>query len=49
MINKPAPFKDLNIRIPTRIPTKGRGFIDHGFGSGFRVEAPGEAILGGII
>ena len=38
MINKPVPFKDLNIRIPIRIPIKGRGFINHGSGlEGFRV------------
>ena len=30
MINKPSPFKGLNIRIPILIPTKGRGFIDLG-------------------
>ena len=27
MMNKPRPFKGLNIRIPTIIPIKGRGFI----------------------
>ena len=32
MINKPSPFKGLNIRIPTIIPLKGRGFINQGFG-----------------
>ena len=32
MINKPPPFKDLNIRIPIMIPIKGRGFINHGSG-----------------
>ena len=25
-MNKPLPFKGLNIRIPIRIPRKGRGF-----------------------
>ena len=30
MINKPAPFKGLHIRIPIIIPAKGRGFINHG-------------------
>ena len=32
MINKPPPFKGLNIRIPIIIPIKGRGFINHGSG-----------------
>ena len=27
MINKPPPFKGLNIRIPIIIPIKGRGFL----------------------
>ena len=27
MINKPPPFKGLNIRIPIIFPNKGRGFI----------------------
>ena len=31
MINKPPSFKGLNIRIPTIIPMKGRGFINQGF------------------
>ena len=30
MINKPTPFKGLNIRIPIIIPIKGRGFINQG-------------------
>ena len=30
MINKPPPFKGLNIRIPSIIPIKGRGFINQG-------------------
>ena len=30
MINKPPPSKGLNIRIPIRIPIKGRGLIHHG-------------------
>ena len=30
----PPPFKGLNIKIPTLIPIKGRGFISHGSGSG---------------
>ena len=29
MSNKPTPCKGLNIRIPTIIPMKGRGFIHH--------------------
>ena len=29
MINKPPPFKDLNIGIPIVIPIKGRGVINH--------------------
>ena len=32
MINKPRPFKVLNIRIPIIIPIKGRGFINQGSG-----------------
>ena len=32
MINKPPPFKGLNIRILNIIPIEGRGFINHGFG-----------------
>ena len=35
MINKPPPFKGLNIRIPIRIPIKSSGFIGHGFRLGF--------------
>ena len=37
MINKPPPFKDLDIRIPIMIPIKLRGFIYQRFGVGFRV------------
>ena len=44
MINKPLPFKGLNIRIPIIIPMKGRRLINRGFrlmqwieGLGFRV------------
>ena len=29
MMNKPPPFKALNIRIPNIIPIKERGFISH--------------------
>ena len=32
MINKPSPFKGLNIKIPIIIPIKGRGFINQGSG-----------------
>ena len=32
MINKPPPFKVLNIKIPIIIPIMGRGFINPGFG-----------------
>ena len=32
MINRPPPFKGLNIRIPITIPIKGTGAIDQGFG-----------------
>ena len=37
MMNKPPPFKGLNIRIVIIIPTKGRGFINQGstLGLGF--------------
>ena len=38
MINKPPPFKGLNIRIPSIIPILGRGFINHGSTFGFEVE-----------
>ena len=34
MIHKPPPFKGLNTRIPSMIPTKGRGFVNHGSGLG---------------
>ena len=37
MINKPFPLKGLNIRIPTIIPIKRRGVINHGSGLGFLV------------
>ena len=30
MMNKPPPFKDLNVGIPSITPIKGRGFILHG-------------------
>ena len=30
MMNKPPPFKGLNIRI--RVPIKGSGFVNQGFG-----------------
>ena len=30
IINNPPPFKGLNIRIPTIIPIKGKGFINQG-------------------
>ena len=32
MMNKPPPFKGLNIRMLIIIPIKGRGFINHGSG-----------------
>ena len=32
MINKPPPFKGLNIRIPIVTPIKGKGFINQGSG-----------------
>ena len=32
MINKPPPFKGLNIRIPIIIPIKGSGFMNQGSG-----------------
>ena len=31
MINKAPAFKDLDMRIPMRIPIKGRGFMNDGF------------------
>ena len=34
MINKPPPFKGLNIRVPIIIPIKGRVFINHRSGLG---------------
>ena len=30
MINKPPPFKGLNIRIPIIVPVQGRGFVNQG-------------------
>ena len=35
MIIKPLPFKGLNIRIPIKIPIKGRGFINQGSSVGY--------------
>ena len=35
MMNNPPPFKGLNIRIPSTIPIKGRGVINHGSTLGF--------------
>ena len=32
MINKPLPFKGLNIRIPIIVPIKRKGFINQGSG-----------------
>ena len=32
MINKPPPFKCLDVRIPIITPIKGRGFINKGCG-----------------
>ena len=32
MINKPPPFKGLNIGIPITVPIKGRAFINQGSG-----------------
>ena len=32
IINKPLPFKGLNVRNPNIIPIKGRGFINQGSG-----------------
>ena len=40
MINKPHPFKGLNIRIPKIIPIQGRGFINHGPGLGLIMLPP---------
>ena len=37
MINKPPPFRDLNIRIPNIMPIKERVFINHGSGLWFTV------------
>ena len=34
-MNKPPPFKGLDIRIPIIIPIQGRGFINHGSGFNF--------------
>ena len=42
MIDKP-PFKGLNIRIPTIIPIKGRGFINQG--SGLACIPTSEALI----
>ena len=35
MMNTPPPFKGPNIRIPIRIPIKGKGFINQGLGLGY--------------
>ena len=49
MINKPPPFKGLNIRIPIIISIKGRGFIDQGstlLGGGDRKAMPATTTMG---
>ena len=38
MINKPPPFKGLNIRIPIIIPVRGRGFINRRLGLSYRLR-----------
>ena len=40
MINKPPPFKGLNIRMPIIIPMKGRRFVNQGSALCLRVEGP---------
>ena len=38
MINKPPPFRGLNVKIPIIIPMKGRVFIKQGSTLGLRVQ-----------
>ena len=47
MINKPPPFKGLNIRIPITTPIKGRGFINQGSGLGLRIWGLGRFVRKG--
>ena len=35
MLNKPPPFKGLNLRIPIIIASMGKGFIDQGSTLGY--------------
>ena len=44
MINKPPAFKGRNIWIHIIIPTKGRGFINHGFT--LSPNSPWQALFG---
>ena len=53
MINKPPPFKGLNMRIPVVIPIKGRVFLNQGSGVWvitvhfrFRYPAPTNVLWG---
>ena len=49
MVQKPPPFKGLNIRILIINPIKGRGFINHGSGLGVsRNMLAGLGGLGGV-
>ena len=41
MINKPSPFKGHNIRIPSTIPIRRRGFINKGSTSGLGLNCLG--------
>ena len=38
MINKPPPFRGLNVRIPSIIPIKGSRFMNQGSTLGFKVK-----------
>ena len=45
MIGEPPPWKGLNVRVPSIIPIKGRGFINQGSGLdmfGFQLEVTSE-------
>ena len=42
MMNKPLPFKGLNIRIPNITPLKGRGLINQGSGLCLSWQGPAK-------
>ena len=47
MINKPLPFKGLNIRILSIVPIKGRRVIGHGFT--LACSSPAGRVIGRVL